>query len=244
MSALLKAEQVSKAFHNGTGEVTVLHEVSLDLAPGAFVALTGPSGSGKTTLLTLLGCLAQPTRGRILFDGKDTTALSRAALAHERLTTIGFVFQDYNLIPTLSALENVEYVLWLQGKASRAQRSEAARVLTRVGLGPYLHRRPNRLSRGQQQRVAICRAIVHRPKLVLGDEITASLDHKTGLELMAFLEELNSQEGITVLYATHDPVMMALAKRRIQLEDGRVVGSVNALEEASARISTRVSLTS
>ena len=128
MTALLKAEQVSKAFRNGAGEVTALTDVSLELPEGAFAALTGPSGSGKTTLLTLLGCLDRPTQGRILFDGKDTGTLSRTALAEQRLNSIGFIFQDYNLIPTLSALENVEYVLWLQRKSGRSQRREAERL--------------------------------------------------------------------------------------------------------------------
>jgi putative ABC transport system ATP-binding protein len=139
------------------------------------------------------------------------------------LNHIGFIFQDYNLFPTLTAVENVEYVLWLQKVAAAERRERAVAALKRVGLEKFIKRRPNALSRGQQQRVAICRAIVHKPSLVLGDELTANLDHKTGEELMEFLKELNQTDHITFVYATHDPVMMQKAKRVIKMQDGRII---------------------
>lgn len=223
MTPLLSVRHVSKVFRATPVDVRVLKDVSFEIERGTFMALVGPSGSGKTTLLTLLGCLDQPSEGAILFDNREIIHFSRSQLAEERLRHLGFIFQDYNLIPTLTALENVEYVLWLQGVRGRARRLEATKVLQRVGLGPFLHRRPNRLSRGQQQRVAVSRAIVHHPKLVLGDEITANLDRRTGMDLMDFLKQLNQKDGMTFLYATHDPVMMERAGRVLELEDGVIL---------------------
>ncbi|MBI4597680.1 MAG: ABC transporter ATP-binding protein [Candidatus Omnitrophica bacterium] len=223
MSALLELRHLWKIVKDGLEEIAILKDVSCAIHRGECVTLTGPSGSGKTTLLTLLGCLDIPSKGSVTIDGRNTAMLSRVQLADQRLHGIGFVFQDYNLIPTLTALENVEYVLWVQGKSSREQRIEATRVLTRVGLGDFLHRRPNRLSRGQQQRVAVSRAIVHRPQLILGDEVTANLDRATGMSLMDFLKQLNREDGITFVYATHDPAMMGRAERVLHLLDGKLV---------------------
>ncbi len=214
---------VSKAFGKGAGAVKALDGISLNFNKSEFTALVGPSGSGKTTLLNLLGCLDTPSSGKIFFHDRDLSALNNSELSKERLYKIGFIFQDYNLIPTLSALENVSYVLWLQKVRKDLIRQKAESVLKRVGLGALMDRRPHQLSRGQQQRVAVSRAIVHEPSVVLGDELTANLDHKTGLLLMDFLKEINDKDKIAFIYATHDPMMMEKARRVIKLEDGHFV---------------------
>jgi len=218
----LQIKNISKSFSTGAQKVTALKNISLEVHEQEFVALVGPSGSGKTTLLNLIGCLDHADRGAYTFDGCDMARASLSELAKTRLHKIGFIFQDYNLIPTLNVLENVEFALWLQGVNEKERRQRSKHVLERVGLGAYLSRRPHALSRGQQQRVAVSRALVHRPKVVLGDELTANLDHKTGHELMAFLRDLNKQDGMTFIFATHDPVMMNYAKRLVRLHDGEM----------------------
>ena len=219
----IKAENISKVFQDRSLPVTALKSVNVEIEEGSFTVLCGPSGSGKTTLLNLLGCLDRPTEGRVFLRGEEISALSQEKLTEYRRRKIGFVFPDFNLIPTLSAAENVEYVLWLQGVSGTERRKRATAVLERFGIGDLLHRRPRELSRGQQQRVAVARAIVHKPELVLGDELTSNLDHKTGSELMDFLKELNREEKMTFIYATHDPVMIERAGRVIRMQDGEVV---------------------
>lgn len=220
----LSVQRISKSFQMRADKISALTDVSFEVTEGEFTALVGPSGSGKTTLLNLIGCLDKPDQGQITLEGRELTTLSHDQLSKERLRSIGFIFQDYNLIPTLTVLENVEYVLWLQRVGAAERRERAKAVLERVGLGKFGVRKPNALSRGQQQRVAISRAIAHRPKIVLGDELTANLDHKTGKELMEFLRELNREQKITFLFSTHDPVMMEYAERRISLLDGKLIG--------------------
>ena len=220
---IARAERVSKVFRDNSLPVTALSEVSLEIEEGSFVALCGPSGSGKTTLLNLFGCLDRPSEGKVYLDGQETTGLNQERLTELRLRKIGFIFQDFNLIPTLSAAENIEYVLWLQGVPSAERKKKTLHIAQRFGIAELLNRRPYQLSRGQQQRVAVARAIVHQPRIVLGDELTANLDHKTGAELMDFLKELNQKEKITFVYASHDPAMVERAGRIIRLEDGRVV---------------------
>ncbi len=222
MISLVQAEKIEKSFQTGPDAVSALQDVSIEIAAGEFTAIVGPSGSGKTTLLNLLGCLDAPDRGSIRFDGREMTKLGPAALARERLAHIGFIFQDYNLIPTLSAIENVEFALWLQNVPSSKRREESKKALERVGLAAFAGRRPNQLSRGQQQRVAVCRAIVHKPKIVYGDELTANLDHKTADELMDFLKQLNREDGVTFVYATHDPAIVERASRVVRLHDGKI----------------------
>jgi putative ABC transport system ATP-binding protein len=212
---LIQVQQVCKVY--------ALKDVSLEIARGSFAALSGPSGSGKTTLLNLIGCLDKPTSGKIILDGEEVTSQPQAALSRIRLQKIGFIFQDYNLIPTFSALENIEYGLWLQGIPASERRRRAEDIGKRFGIGALLSRRPSQMSRGQQQRVAVARAIVHNPKVVLGDELTANLDHKTGRELLEFLKGLNEQEGITFVYATHDPVMIEYANAVIKMQDGQLL---------------------
>lgn len=203
--------------------VTALSGVSFHLEPGSFVSLCGPSGSGKTTLLNMMGCLDRPSEGKIILDGEDVTRLSQSQLSKLRLHKIGFIFQDFNLIPTLSAVENIEYVLWLQNVSPAERRRRALEICERFGIEKLVHRRPPQLSRGQQQRAAVARALVHKPKIVFGDELTANLDHKTGTALMAFLKELNREEKMTFVYASHDPVMIECAERVIRLFDGKLV---------------------
>jgi putative ABC transport system ATP-binding protein len=217
---IVSVEKVSQVFPEGEEKVRALDQVSCQVAEGEFVALCGPSGSGKTTLLNLMGCLMRPHQGSVEVCGHDVSRLSQKALTEFRLRRIGFVFQDYNLIPTFTAIENIEYVLWLQKVHTAERHRRTSEIAKRFGIDQLLHRRPDQLSRGQQQRVAVARAVVHRPRLVLGDELTANLDHKTGASLMDFLRELNRTEKIAFIYATHDPVMMEKAGRVIRLKDG------------------------
>lgn len=223
---MIRIENVSKVFQEGSLPVQALSDVSLNIEEGAFASLCGPSGSGKTTLLNLMGCLDRPSEGRIFLDGQDITGLSQRELSHLRLHKIGFIFQDFNLIPTLSAVENIEYVLWLQNVGAVERRRRAEEVCKRFGIEKLLHRRPSQLSRGQQQRVAVARALVHKPRIVLGDELTANLDHKTGAALMDFLKELNREEKMTFVYASHDPVMIECAERIIRLLDGKLAHDI------------------
>jgi putative ABC transport system ATP-binding protein len=224
--SLVKVENLTKKFREGEQFVNALSSVSVHVEEGEFVALCGPSGSGKTTLLNLMGCLDRPSEGKIYLDEEEVSTLNQNKLSDIRLSKIGFIFQDFNLIPTLNAAENIEYVLWLQKVKSAERRKRALEICARFGIEKLAYRRPTQMSRGQQQRVAIARAIVHKPRIVLGDEFTANLDHKTGADLMDFLKQLNKEEKITFVYATHDPVMMQRASRIIKMQDGKVVESV------------------
>ena len=222
--ALIRTERITKIFKQDSEAVSALSSVSIQIEEGEFTALSGPSGSGKTTLLNLIGCLDRPSEGKIYFDGAEISRLSQKQLTDFRLKKIGFIFQDYNLIPAFTAVENIEYVLWLQGISASERRKRALQVCERFRIQKLIDRRPFEMSRGQQQRVAVARAIVHKPKIVLGDELTANLDHKTGTELMEFLKELNQKENMTFLYATHDPAILKQANRIIALEDGQLIG--------------------
>ena len=222
MPAFLHTEDLWKIFEQKSLPVAALSAVSLEIEERAFTALSGPSGSGKTTLLTLIGGLDRPTKGKVYLEGEEISRLPQKRLTFFRLRKIGFIFQDYNLIPSFTASENIEYVLWLQGVQAGERRKKSVEAAERLGIASLLDRRPWQLSRGQQQRVAVARAIVHRPRLVLGDELTANLDQKTGIELMKYLKELNQQEGITFLYATHDPTMLAFAEQVIKMQDGKI----------------------
>jgi putative ABC transport system ATP-binding protein len=220
---MIRVLNVTQTFQDSASlPVNALTDVTLEAAKGSFLALCGPSGSGKTTLLNLVGCLMRPTQGKIFFEGSEISGLSQKKLTHFRLHKIGFIFQDYNLIPTFSAQENIEYPLWLQGISASERTAQTKELAARFGIDKLLNRRPAHLSRGEQQRVAIARALIHKPSLVLGDELTANLDHKTGTELMEFLKKLNCEEKMTFLYATHDPVMMKFAEKLIILQDGKL----------------------
>ena len=219
---IVEVKKLNKVFAENQMNVSALSEISLQVNEAEFVALSGPSGSGKTTLLNLIGCLDRPTNGTLLLDGNDVTGFTQSQLTHYRLNKIGFIFQDFNLIPTLTAAENIEYILWLHGISPSERSRRTSEIAKRFHIDQLLHRRPRQLSRGQQQRVAVARAIVHKPRIVLGDELTANLDQKTGAELMDFLKELNQQEKMTFIYATHDPMTLQRAGRIVKMKDGKI----------------------
>jgi len=210
--------------HYQQGDITVkaLDGVDLDIEPGEFTTLMGPSGSGKTTLLNQIGGLDQPTSGTITIDGVEISKLSSSQLADVRLRKLGFVFQSYNLVPVLSAYENAEFVLLLQGMPANERKERVMKTLADVGLSGMEHRRPGELSGGQQQRVAVARAIAGRPALVLADEPTANLDSKTSESLIDLMRSLNVDHGITFLFSTHDPRIMDAARRVVHMQDGRI----------------------
>ena len=220
---VVRLEKVSRIYRHGGIEVAALRDVDLEIRRGEFAALVGPSGSGKTTLLNLIGGLDSPTSGRIWIGDVETTKLSGAQLADVRLRHIGFVFQEYNLIPVLSALENVEYVMLLQGVPEKERQARALALLHDLGLQGMEHRRPSELSGGQQQRVAVARAIVSEPLIVLPDEPTANLDSAAGAALLDLMRQLNERKGVTFVFSTHDPMVMQRAKRIIRMRDGRIV---------------------
>jgi len=215
-------EKLTKVYRQDSIAVTAVQDMDLEIAAGEFVALVGPSGSGKSTLLNLLGGLDRPTSGRLWVADAELDAMSRRALAELRLRKIGFVFQEYNLIPVLSALENVEYVMLLQGVPDAERHDRALAILNEVGLAGLEDRRPGELSGGQQQRVAVARAIVSEPALVLADEPTANLDSATGAALMDLMRQLNEKKGVTFVFATHDAMVMERARRLVRLKDGRI----------------------
>jgi putative ABC transport system ATP-binding protein len=215
-------EGVSKVYRTGTVEVQALTDVDLRIRRGEFTTLIGPSGSGKSTLLNLIGGLDRPTAGHIRVDGRPLDELSPAELANLRLDRIGFVFQAYNLVPVLTARENVELIMELQGEDASARAAASAAVLSEVGLSDLADRRPAALSGGQQQRVAVARAIASRPAIVLADEPTANLDSHTAADLLRTMKSLNETRGITFLISTHDSRVMEFARRLVTLRDGRI----------------------
>jgi len=219
---LVRAKDVEKTFVTGKLEVPALRGLSLEVRAGDFLALVGPSGSGKTTLLNLFGALDRPTRGEVEVLGQKLSTLGKGERARLRLEKLGFVFQAYNLVPVLTAAENVEFVLELQGTSARERRARALEVLKDLGLGDLAHRRPSELSGGQQQRVSVARAIASRPKIVLADEPTANLDTQSAEQLMALMERLHREHGTTFLFSTHDPRIVAHATRVVTLVDGRI----------------------
>jgi putative ABC transport system ATP-binding protein len=226
MRAIIRTEKVSRVYRQGALEVQALKDVSLTIEKGEFTALVGPSGSGKTTLLNLLGGLDSPDRGRIWLDGTEVSGLGSGELSRFRLHHIGFVFQAYNLIPVLSAYENTEFVLLLQGVPEKERKARCLRLLKEVGLEGMEHRRPFELSGGQQQRVAVARAIAAGPRIVLADEPTANLDSKTAASLLDLMRELNRKESITFLFSTHDPLVMKRATRTVRLRDGEILEDI------------------
>ena len=222
-SVLATATDVEKTFRTGDLEVPALRGLSLEVREGDFMALVGPSGSGKTTLLNLLGALDRPTRGEVVLLGRKLSTLGKSERARLRLEKLGFVFQAYNLVPVLTAAENVEFVLELQGMGASERRARALAVLKDLGLGDLADRRPSEMSGGQQQRVAVARAIASRPQLVLADEPTANLDTKSAEQLMELMERLHTEHGATFVFSTHDPRIVAHANRVVTLEDGKIV---------------------
>lgn len=222
---MIQIEDLTKTYVMGEETVTALDGVSLSISRGESIAIIGPSGSGKSTLMNILGGLDRPTRGRYRFEGDEVAHFSDDQLADFRNRRIGFVFQSFQLLPRLSALQNVELPMVYSGAAPRARRERAAELLERVGLGSRMGHRPNQLSGGQQQRVAIARSLANQPDLLLADEPTGALDSATGIEVLALFQKLNT-EGLTVVLVTHDRGVAAAARRRIAFRDGRVTEDV------------------
>ena len=219
---VIYTDQVVRRFGEGAALVTAVGGVSLTVESGEFAALVGPSGSGKSTLLNLIGGLDEPDEGHIALAGMNLTSMSSAEMSDFRRDHIGFIFQSYNLIPVLSAAENIEYIMLLQGLAARDRRKRVDEMLKMVGLDGLGHRRPAELSGGQQQRVAVARAMASSPDIILVDEPTANLDSKTGVALLETMRELNENEGVTFLFSTHDQKIIERARRLVWLEDGMV----------------------
>jgi len=221
--AIVDIKDIKKTYRQGKVKVEALQGVDLTINKGEFVAIAGPSGSGKTTLLNIIGGLDLPDGGTVILDNNRYKEMNQASLASLRLHHIGFVFQAYNLIPVLSAIENVEYVMLLQGVPKKQRERRARAILDDVGLDGKYDRRPAELSGGQQQRVAVARAIVSNPSIVLADEPTANLDSKTGEGLLRMMEKMNREKNVTFIFSTHDSMVMAYARRLVTIKDGRIV---------------------
>ena len=221
--ALLELKGLKKIYDQGKIEVPALRGIDLMVEQGEFTTVFGPSGSGKTTLLNMIGCLDTPTTGTILFDGQNLEELDKKALAMIRRHNVGFIFQSYNLIPVLTAYENVEFAIRLINNYDKREiRDRVMGILKAVGLEGLENRRPNELSGGQKQRVAIARALVKEPKLVLADEPSANLDSKTSEEVLAVMAKMNRELGTTFIFSTHDPLVMDYARRLIEIRDGLI----------------------
>jgi len=238
--ALIETRQLTKVYHLGETEVRALAGVSIDVAEGEFVAVMGPSGSGKSTFMNLVGCLDVPTSGEYRFNGEDVAGLSPDALAGIRNRSIGFVFQQFNLLPRTSALANVELPLLYGGVPPAERRERAQRTLEQVGLANRTDHHPAQLSGGQQQRVAIARALVNDPKLILADEPTGALDSMTSLEVMALLQQLNRDNGITIVLVTHEHDVAKFTSRLLTFRDGKLVSDTrNPPADAAAALAAR-----
>ncbi|MEH6557978.1 MAG: ABC transporter ATP-binding protein [Oceanicoccus sp.] len=222
MSKVIETKNLCRHFGEGELLVKALDNVSVDVEEGEFSAIIGPSGSGKSTLLHLIGGLDNPTSGEVILAGVNIESMTRSALSNFRRDHIGFVFQAYNLIPVLSTIENIEYVMLMQGVSAIERRKRVNEMLDLLGLGGLGDRRPAQLSGGQQQRVAVARAMVSRPNIILADEPTANLDSKTGISLLEMMKELNVKHGMTFIFSTHDQKIMDRARRLIHLRDGSV----------------------
>jgi putative ABC transport system ATP-binding protein len=223
MQNIIEIKNLVRIFKDSAQEICAVDNVNFAIAKGEFTAIVGPSGSGKTTLLNLIRGLDTPTSGSIFVDGKDISQLKEKEMTAFRLHHIGFVFQAYNLIPVLTAKENVAFVMELQGRKRDEIEKRTTELLKAVGLGDRMDSRPAKLSGGQQQRVAVARALASTPKFVLADEPTANLDSKSAENLLEIMEQLNKQEGVTFIFSTHDPRIVAKARRIITLEDGKIV---------------------
>ena len=221
--SIVECQDIKKTYQQGKIDVHALKGVSLSIDEGGFVALAGPSGSGKTTLLNIIGGLDQPDGGSVSVDGNTFEKMTQSQLALLRLHKVGFVFQSYNLIPVLSAVENVEFVMLLQGVQAAQRRERAKAILDDVGLEGKYDRRPAELSGGQQQRVAVARAIVSNPSIVLADEPTANLDSETGNGLLKMMKKMNEEKKVTFIFSTHDNMVMDYARRLVLIRDGYIV---------------------
>lgn len=221
--SIVKLEKICKNYILGKTALSALKSIDLTVEKGEFIALAGPSGSGKTTALNIIGCIDTPTSGKVFIDTVETSGLSSDALAEIRAQKIGFIFQNFNLLPVLNALENVEYPLLHKKIPAREKRDRARQALASVGLEKYTHHRPLELSGGQQQRVAIARAIAAMPRVILADEPTANLDHHTGIEILEVMKKINQEQKTTFIFSTHDQKIMERADRVVKLWDGEIV---------------------
>lgn len=223
MESVIKLDDVWKKYEmGGTEPLVVLKEISLEIKKGEFVAITGPSGSGKSTMMHIVGALDTPSWGNVYLKNKNVSDLSESSLANLRGKTIGFIFQDFNLLPTLTALENVMIPMELLDKSETDARKRARELLEMLGLGDRMNHKPNQLSGGQQQRVAIARSLANDPEVILADEPTGNLDSKTGMFIMNFLGKLNVEEGKTIILVTHDMELVNYAKKVVHIKDGRI----------------------
>ena len=226
--ALIAANQISKTYRVGEVAVQALRGVSFEIEPASFVSFVGPSGSGKTTLLNLIGCLDKPTEGALTVAGADVAALERKASAAFRGKTIGFIFQDFNLLPVLTVYENIEYPLLMVQKVPPAERQRrVTALLEAVGMSDQRDKKPDQISGGQKQRVAVARALVTNPKLVLADEPTANLDHKTAYMVLELMKKMRNEFKTTFIFSTHDPKIVGEAEIIYMLEDGELTGKEN-----------------
>lgn len=228
---VIEIKDVHKIYDGSEVEVHAVNGVNLTFEEGEFAAIVGPSGSGKTTLLNLIGGLDHPSSGALIVGGTDLSTLKPSALIDFRMKNIGFVFQSYNLIPVLTAKENIEFIMVLQKRARQERDNRTLELLKAIGLADRINSRPAKLSGGQQQRVAVARALASRPKFVLADEPTANLDSKSATSLLEIMEKLNREEKITFIFSTHDPRVVKMARRVITLEDGRVVSDETRVAE-------------
>ena len=219
---VIDAHELTKTYTEGPVPVEAVKDVHLHIEAGEFIALVGPSGSGKTTLLNMIGGLDEPTKGKVVIDGTDITGMKENKLIDFRLRNIGFVFQAYNLIPVLTAEENIEFIMLLQGTEKDERKQRVQQLLEEVGLQGKGSSRPSELSGGQQQRVAVARALASKPKFVLADEPTANLDSTTAANLLDIMEKLNKEEGMTFVFSTHDPRVIQRARRVVTLVDGEI----------------------
>lgn len=220
--SLIKCENVEKVYCDNGVPVHALKGVDIEIEKGEFMVISGPSGSGKTTLLNVIGSLDAPTKGKVYFNDKDLSGKSKTELSKMRLQKLGFIFQAYNLIPVLSAIENVEFPMMLQGVPESERHDRAQKALDDLGIGELSNKKPNEMSGGQQQRVAVARAIATEPLVVLADEPTANLDSKTGAKLLDLMEEMNRKKNITFVFSSHDRQIMERARRMVKLKDGLV----------------------
>ena len=221
---MIRLENVSKIYRMGERHIKALDSVSLELKKGDFISVIGPSGSGKSTLLHIMGLIDTPTRGRVIFDGEDVSDLKERQLSRLRLRKIGFVFQQFYLLPTLTALENVELPMKEAKVPRKERRDRAMKLLEEVGLGDRMEHYPRQLSGGEQQRVAIARALANNPEIILADEPTGEVDSRTSERIMETFQKLNREEGITLVVVTHDPNVAKKAKRTLKMRDGRIEG--------------------
>lgn len=223
---VIKAEDIVKTYNDNEIEVRAVQHIDLSVQEGEFTAIVGPSGCGKTTLLNILGGIDKPTSGKVLIGGAEITGLSDRKLIDFRLNNIGYVFQAYNLIPVLTAYENTEFIMLLQKWPKDKREKRAVELLEKVGLKDKMNNRPGKLSGGQQQRVAVARALASKPKFVLADEPTANLDSEATKQLLDIMYQLNQDENITFVFATHDQRVMDRAKRIIKLDDGKIIEDI------------------